>query len=122
MNFLKDIKKGWKAIDAALGINRGQYPFRPPYGKLNIICLLYLLIKKVPIIYWTEDSGDTWKSQPNIYRIATIVRKSGGFVCLFHDFNRSDDKIESWVQEVVRIALDTAKEKSMQVVTVSELE
>ena len=57
---LDDIRRGWQAIDMALGTKRRTYPFRPPYGKLNIVCLLYLLIHRVPIIYWTLDVGDTW--------------------------------------------------------------
>jgi peptidoglycan/xylan/chitin deacetylase (PgdA/CDA1 family) len=118
---LTDIKKGWKAIDTALGVNRGKYPFRPPYGKLNIICLLYLLIKKVPIIYWTDDSGDTWKSRPNSDRIAVLVKNSGGTVSLIHDFNRSGEKVESWVLESVRLALTAVKGKGMRTLTVSEL-
>lgn len=117
---LTDIKKGWNAIDTALGSNQGKYPFRPPYGKLNIVCLLYLLIKKVPIIYWTLDSGDTWKSKPDSNRIAVLTKNSGGAVSLFHDFNRSDEKKEFWVVESVQLALAAAKEKKMKVATVSE--
>ena len=118
---IKDIKKGFKAIDTALEIDEGKYFFRPPYGKLNFICLLYLLIKKIPIIYWTDDSGDTWKSKPECNRIANIVKKAGSSVCLFHDFDRTQEKNESWIRNSVQLALDAAKEKCMKVVTISEL-
>lgn len=129
LNYLKvspwraiaDIKKGWKAIDAALGIKRRKYSFRPPYGKLNIICLVYLLLKNVPIIYWTDDSGDTWKTKPNSDHVAVIAQNSGGVVTILHDFNRSGEKMESWVLESVRLALVKAKEESMNVVTISKL-
>ena len=118
---LRDIKRGWQAIDAALGLNRGKYPFRPPYGKLNIVCLLYLFIKKVPIVYWTVDSGDTWKIKPDSNRNAIFAKDSNGAVSVYHDFSRSGEKIESWVLESVRSVLVTAKEMNMRVVTISEL-
>jgi peptidoglycan/xylan/chitin deacetylase (PgdA/CDA1 family) len=118
---LRDIKQGWSAIDSAMGTNRDKYPFRPPYGRLNIICLLYLLLKKVPIIYWTDDSGDTWKIKPENDRIAKQIENSHGGITLFHDFNRGTQKKESWVLESVHLALLRAKEKRMNVVTILEI-
>jgi peptidoglycan/xylan/chitin deacetylase (PgdA/CDA1 family) len=35
---LAGIKSGWRTIDAALDSDNRVYPFRPPYGKLNLIC------------------------------------------------------------------------------------
>ena len=118
---LNDIKKGWREIDTALGITRGKYPFRPPYGKLNIVCLVYLLLKKVPIIYWTDDSGDTWKTEPDSDRIANIIENSRGIVALYHDFDRSTQKKDPWIMESIRLALEMAKEKNMNIVTIPEL-
>ena len=118
---IKDIERGFKTIDAALGIDEGVYFFRPPYGKLNFICLLYLFIKNIPIAYWTDDSGDTWKSKPDCSRISNLVKSTGGSVCLFHDFDRTEEKNESWVRNSVQLVLDAAKEKCMKVVTISEL-
>ena len=118
---LSDIKHGWEAIDAALGINRRKYPFRPPYGKLNIICLLYLLFRQAPIIYWSVDSGDTWQSQPSSRRVALLAKKDGGAVSLAHDFDRSDDSVDQFVLESVRSVLEIAQDQKMQVLTASEL-
>ncbi len=115
---LTDIKKGWKAIDAALGQKQEKYPFRPPYGKLNIICLLYLLAKRVPIIYWTTDCGDTWKIKPSCHTIADAA-KTGGTVALVHD--RHDDRTDKFVLDSIQLALAVAKDKGMRILTVSEL-
>ena len=41
-----DIKRGWQAIDDALGRQSRTYPFRPPYGKMNLASLLYVWAKK----------------------------------------------------------------------------
>lgn len=118
---LLDIRRGWEAIDAALGLNRQKYPFRPPNGKLNIFCLLYLLVRQVPIIYWSVDLEDTYKSRPDSCRIALLAKKSGGAVSLAHDFDRSDDSMDGLVLESVRSALEMAKEEGMRVPTISQL-
>jgi len=118
---LSDIQRGWAAIDAALGTMRHKYPFRPPNGKLNIVCLLYLLIRRVPIVYWSLDSGDTWREKPDSCRVAMLAEKAGGAVSLAHDFDRSNENTSRFVVESVRAALAMAADKGMRVLTVSEL-
>jgi peptidoglycan/xylan/chitin deacetylase (PgdA/CDA1 family) len=118
---LSDIKRGWETIDAALELKREKYPFRPPYGKLNIICLLYLLIRQVPIIYWSLDLEDTWAAQPDSHRTTLLAQRAGGAVSLAHDFDRSDESRDESVIEFVRSALSMAKEKNLRVLTVSQL-
>lgn len=118
---LSDIKRGWVTIDSVLGIKRKKYPFRPPYGKLNIFSMLYLLAHQVPIVYWLADSGDTWRSKPDGQRISLLAKKGGGTVSLAHDFDRSDDSVDQQVLETTRLALGMAKEENMRILTVSEL-
>jgi peptidoglycan/xylan/chitin deacetylase (PgdA/CDA1 family) len=118
---LSDIKRGWAAIDAALETSRQKYPFRPPNGKLNVVCLLYLLFRRVPIVYWSVDSGDTWRQQPDSHRLAQLAEKLGGVVSLAHDFDRENENTNRFVIESVRAALAMAATRGMQVLTVSEL-
>lgn len=116
---LSDIKLGCQAIDSALGKNGGRYPFRPPYGMLNIICLLYLLIRKVPIIYWTIDSRDisTFKEFDN-QRNALLAMQEGGAVILAHDH---DPATEDRVLSSLRTSLAMTENANMRVLTVSRL-
>lgn len=119
---LIDIKRGWQAIDKALGSNQGVYPFRPPYGRLNLPCLLYLLIAKAPIIYWTVVSGDTYpREKRDSKKGALEARKAGGAVLLAHDNDRINPDTESMVLESVRSALAMADEAGMKLVTISQL-
>ncbi|MHC4749387.1 MAG: polysaccharide deacetylase family protein [Planctomycetota bacterium] len=118
---IQDIKSGWRRIDAALGTSRTKYTFRPPYGKLNIFCLLYLWIRRVPIVYWTVDMGDTLTLNPDPHRVALLAKKTGGAVALSHDFDRSHDGMDKLVLESTRSALDMAKETGMRILTVSQL-
>jgi peptidoglycan/xylan/chitin deacetylase (PgdA/CDA1 family) len=119
---LMSINRGERIIDAVLGTGRGVYPFRPPYGKLDFICLLYLWIRKVPIVYWTLDLGDTWSSDKrDSQRVAALAKESGGAVVLAHDFDRSDGDVHGLVLESVRLALAMAKERNMRILTCSQL-
>jgi len=117
-----DIKHGWQAIDTALDTNRGTYPFRPPYGRLNLVCLVYLLLHRVPIVYWTVDTGDTWPpSSRDKNRAASLIKKTCGAVTLAHDFDRKREDTSKMILEVTGSLLEQAKIKGMRVVTVSEL-
>jgi len=118
---LSDIKRGWEAIDKALGQKLKNYPYRPPYGKLNFVCWIYLIARRVPIIYWTDDSGDTSKSSPEKQNINIPITNTNGTVCLAHDFNRSNTEKEDFLIESVRLALEIAVEKGMKIMTISEL-
>jgi len=120
---IRDIKMGWRAIDSALGREKKNYSFRPPYGKLNLLSLLYLLWNRVPIIYWTLDSGDTWdKNRPACLDIAESLKQSTGAVLLLHDFDRESlPEIEKHVIDCLYSILSVAKEHGMLILTVSEL-
>jgi peptidoglycan/xylan/chitin deacetylase (PgdA/CDA1 family) len=119
---LKDIKQSWRVIDETLGFDKKAYLFRPPYGKLNLIGLLYLWMRRVHIVYWTLDLGDTWSAEKrDAGRIQALLKDSKGEVVLAHDFDRVDESLNKMVLESVRFALAQAKEKKMPVLTVSQL-
>jgi peptidoglycan/xylan/chitin deacetylase (PgdA/CDA1 family) len=119
---IADIKKGWEAIDKALGTNKGLYPFRPPGGKLNLFCLLYLWIRRSPIFYWTLASSDTWPEEKrDSRRAALLTRKTGGAVVLIHDFDRANSDTDKMVINSIRLCLSTAREKGIKVMPLSGL-
>lgn len=94
---IADVKKGWDAIDSALGARNRVYPFRPPNGRLTIFVFLYLLFKGAPIIYWTFDSGDTWSTLPDAFEHGDKCEKKD--VILLHDFDRKTDARNKYVIE-----------------------
>lgn len=119
---LADIEKGWQAINRAMGRNDCAYPFRPPYGKLNLISLLCLWIRRVPIYYWTLVSSDTWPAgKRDSQRIAMLAGKAGGGVSLAHDFDRLDESVDDLVLKSLRAALIMAKQTGMKIRTISDL-
>lgn len=119
---LKDIKSGWKTIDAALGTDDGVYPFRPPGGKLNIVCLLYLLMRRVPIIYWTFASGDTYSAKEREKRLNSLhFAKPQGEIVLIHDFDRSDHSVDQMILDWLRSLLTLTQRNKIRLLTISEL-
>ncbi len=118
---VSDIRRGFRAIDAVLGVRAGRYPFRPPYGKLNLVTLLYLLVRRIPIVFWTIDCGDTWTGRPDQTWAADRSRADGGGVVLAHDFDRDVKDIYQFVLGVLRSTLATARECGLRLCTFSEL-
>jgi peptidoglycan/xylan/chitin deacetylase (PgdA/CDA1 family) len=59
--------------------------FRPPYGKLNFITLLYVLFKKRRFYYWSIDPQDYGHTSPD--EIVAYIKKRAvpGDVVLLHD-------------------------------------
>jgi len=117
-----DIRRGRKAIDDALDVKGGTYPFRPPHGKLNLITWIYLLATRTPIVYWTIDSGDTWIDRPrDPDRAGRLSRERKGGVILIHDFDRKAEEMHRYALEALRSSLDAARELHLPVVTYSQL-
>ncbi len=114
---IQDIRHGWSALDEALGRRGGVYPFRPPYGKLNLAALLYLWMHRAPIVYWTFDLGDTWApAQGGPRPVETLTVPSGGAVVLAHDFDRTQGAIDNTIVLSVRTLLAQARQAQMPVV------
>jgi hypothetical protein len=86
-----------------------------------MICLLYLLVRQVPIVYWSLDLGDTWMKKPDSQRIALLTKKAEGTVPLAHDFDWPDDSMVQLILESVRSARGVAKQIDMRTLTVSKL-
>jgi len=119
---IEDMKKGWRAIDAALGEKAGKYPFRPPYGKLNIVTLVYLLLRRVPICYWTIVSGDTWPiAEWHHMRTVHLLSEAGGGVVLIHDFDRDSADKDPMILESIEAAVSAAQKLGMTFCTFSEI-
>ncbi len=97
--------------------------FRPPYGKLNIWSLGYLLRKRIPIVWWTIDSGDTWTPRPPSTRVGDLLLREGGGVVLLHDLDRKDPKEEEWTMECLKETLTRIQRErpDWEIGTISEL-
>jgi peptidoglycan/xylan/chitin deacetylase (PgdA/CDA1 family) len=119
---IRDIVRGWHAIDAVWGDVNHEYSFRPPYGKLDLATLIYLWLTGTTVHYWTVDSTDTWDPSATDWKqAAETIRRNGGGVILVHDFDRSNPDIHRAVLEFVTEILNVAREDGLRMMTLSEL-
>ena len=82
--------------------------WRPPYGKANLLTLLYGLVKNIDLIYWTNDPRDydsALDSETLSLRLIQTVKL--GDVVLLHDGRRTrthsqnitPDALESFLEQ-----------------------
>jgi len=99
---VQDIRKGWARLGEVTGADCSRVPFRPPYGKLNLISLIYLLVHRTPIAIWTLDSGDTAPTlEQTPQQVVDRIREDGGGIVLLHDYDREDPAVNDFVIETV---------------------
>ncbi len=99
---IRDIRAGWARLHEITGQKTTLVPFRPAYGKLNLLSLVFLLLHRTPIAAWTVDSMDTSAQRPeNAQQIADRVGREGGGIVLLHDYDRQDEKVNNFVIEVI---------------------
>lgn len=84
-----DTRDGWTRLASVLSMPVRAMPFRPPYGRMNLLSVLWLWWHSAPVAMWTHDSQDT---RPTTRIAASAfadgVRRAGGGVVLLHDFDR----------------------------------
>jgi peptidoglycan-N-acetylglucosamine deacetylase len=123
-NLIWDIREGRKTILSIIGSETEQvkYAYRPPYGKMNILTLLYLWLSKIPIILWTIDSRDTWpESQRNKDYAAKKIGEARGGIVLFHDFDRATNDVDGYVLDSLEAVIKAGKKEGLYFSTIDEL-
>lgn len=117
---IADLRRGRRELERVLPLPP-VVPVRPPYGKVNLLTLLFLLCKRVPICTWTLDTRDTWPAAArNGHHVADAIRRSSSAITLAHDFDRSDPEVEQYVLSIVRAILDCARAADLQFLTMTE--
>jgi peptidoglycan/xylan/chitin deacetylase (PgdA/CDA1 family)/glycosyltransferase involved in cell wall biosynthesis/predicted RNA methylase len=83
-----DLKLGERAIKPYVR-SRGLVLFRPPFGKMNLMTLLYVWRTKKQVVFWNIDPKDY--QQPSGETVAQFVydRLAKGAVILLHDGRRN---------------------------------
>ncbi len=103
-----------------------SYPlvFRPSYGKITVSLWFYTKLMHYKIVYWTIDSGDTYKYLPDIELIVDKVIKDKGGVILLHSFDRkpNGDNRQEYVLKLTLRLIEIARQQNLKICTCSELE
>lgn len=119
---VSDIKKGWKTINYVLAIDNKTYAYRPPYGKMNILFLIFLWLNNIMVVFWTVDCRDTWaESKRDVNFAARKIREDRGGIVLFHDFDRATETVDAYVIESLKAAIKAGKDIGLTFSTVDQL-
>lgn len=87
---LLDTRAAWRRLHDLTGLDAPRIPFRPPYGKMNLLSLLWVHWHRTPVTNWTHDSYDTRHGVDlSPEELVASLRAAGGGVVLLHDFDRS---------------------------------
>jgi len=98
--------------------------FRPTYGKVNLLTLLFALVHRMRLVYWDVDPHD-YKCTSSKEVIDKVVQKIGdsrfGAVVLLHDcrINSQINDAEITVEALSEI-VDTLRKKGYRFGTISE--
>ncbi len=121
-NTLCDIKQTERALTGTLGPGIALY-FRPPFGKLNFVTMLYTLLRRRPLAFWNISPWDF--RQPSSQAIVDHILShlSPGCVILLHDGRYQAhiaNNSANLTVEAVEILLKEFAQRNIHPVTLSE--
>ena len=88
---LKDLVRGGRIV-ARYGCSGRQALFRPPYGKLNLVTLLYTLVLRRRLVFWNINPRDYEQNSPEAVVRHVKERIAPGAVILLHDGRRDPSR------------------------------
>ena len=81
---MKDLVRGGRMVDRYRCTDEPAL-FRPPYGKLNFVTLLYTLVLRKRLVFWNVNPRDYEQDSPETIVRHVKERIAPGTVILFHD-------------------------------------
>jgi len=109
----REIRSAWTHLAPWLAPGSS---YRPPYGKLATPGLLTLLRRGSMPTWWTQVSGDTFATLPEIDEVVGDFRAAGGGVVLLHCHHRRPER-RAFVLDVSLALIDAARTSGMTVCT-----
>jgi peptidoglycan/xylan/chitin deacetylase (PgdA/CDA1 family) len=96
--------------------------FRPPYGKLNLVSMLYIFLNRKIAVFWNLDPKDYRLSSENTTPLSIQEQVSNGTVILFHDGRCGIAKSgHETTLKVLELVLESARNKGLKPITINEL-
>ena len=114
-----DLLNGGKAL--AESCNDSQFStLRPPFGKLNLVTLLYAALKRRRLIFWDVDPKDFAASSPDDVARHVLERLAPGRVILLHDGRLRPGASPNNTPAALRLILRRAASSGIRFATVGE--
>lgn len=122
MRSAKDLWGCAQVLDTFNIAKKGRL-FRPPFGKLNLVTLIYILMLRRRVAFWSVDPQDY--NQKSGAEVAAAVAKdlAPGAVVLLHDgtTNIAQESGNPVVVDAVKGILDHARKTGITLTTLSSM-
>ncbi len=119
---VRDLWRCGKVLDAFQAGNR-QRLFRPPFGKFNLVGLIYVYVMARRVVFWSNDPQDYGKDLGKDVASSVTRDLVPGTVVLLHDGSsrtEKDTKIPV-VVSAVREILEEARSRGLRLSTVGDM-
>ncbi|MFX0196546.1 MAG: polysaccharide deacetylase family protein [Candidatus Hodarchaeota archaeon] len=95
-------------------------PFRPPYGKLNLITILHIFFMRSRPVFWDIDPRDYDENSAEKVAREVLNKLRPGSVVLLHDGRRDPYKNSQVTASALGLILKASKETGLRFSTISE--
>jgi peptidoglycan-N-acetylglucosamine deacetylase len=112
---LKDLVRGGRSLAALSPDRRGAESFRPPFGKLNGVSLLYIWMLNKKVAFWNVDPRDYCATSAQAVANHVIQRLRKGSVILLHDGRYLDTDNTGVTVDALEMILEACREKGLRV-------
>jgi peptidoglycan/xylan/chitin deacetylase (PgdA/CDA1 family) len=116
---VKDLIRGRTAIKEE---NREKNSFwlRPPYGKLNLITLCYVLLYQRRLAFWNVDPQDYLPQPPEKLSASVLAQFKGGSVILLHETSLHANQELEGKLTAIKMTVQEIKNRGYRFVRLSE--
>lgn len=115
---LRDLVRGERTLKTLLEENRSRVSFRPPFGKLNLVTLLYVLFRRKRIAFWNRDPKDYAANSAQEVANFVIRGLKAGDVILLHD--GGNNRNNSVTTEALSMILEACQRKGLRTSLIRE--
>jgi len=114
-----DLLRGKRSL-VKYGSSDHKTLFRPPYGKLNLITVLYIFLMQRVAVFWNINPKDYQEySSANVAH--TVLNKlRPGSIVLLHDGRRAPNRSTHVTVSALELILETTKGSELRFTTVGE--
>jgi peptidoglycan/xylan/chitin deacetylase (PgdA/CDA1 family) len=116
---VRDLQRGRKVLRTTL-LLRGPVLLRPPYGKLNLATLLYVLVLHKRLAFWSVDPRDYDHDAAESVVQDVMERVRPGDVVLLHDGRTGASGGENVTLMATKAILDAMATRGYRLCTVSQ--
>lgn len=101
-------------------VSKDSFWLRLPYGKLNLITLLYVLLYRRRLAFWNVDPRDYVPQPPEQIYTSVLRHFKGGSVILLHERSIHTDKALEGNLTAIKMMVQEIKKRGYKFTTMSQ--